>query len=133
MFPERTAVPPRMPGQPVISASVVATARRQQLVDLAKAFNIPIKADGTKAEILPVMVEAEQQGVFREQPKRPEYLVKAMRDPDGPPVDWESHRAPELDVNNFHHLQRIAKEHGVNSFGKGREALQAELKDLGII
>lgn len=122
-----------MPGQPAVNASVLSTARRQQLVDLANAFGIAIPKDGTKMQILPIMVEAEQQGVFRMQPKRPEYLVKALRNPDEAPVDWEAHRPPDLDVNNFHHLQRIAKEYGVNSFGKGREELEAELKERGVL
>lgn len=122
-----------MPGQPAVNASILGTARRQQLVDLAYAYDIPVPKDGTKAQMLPIMVEHEQQGTFRGQPKRPEYLVKAMRNPDDPPVDWEAHRPPDIDVNNFHHLQRVAKEYGVNSFGKGRDELEAELKEKGVL
>lgn len=58
--------------------------RRQQLVDLARAFEIDIPAGGTKDQILPPMITAEQQGVFSRPPKHPYYLQKAHQTSDIP-------------------------------------------------
>ena len=132
-FPERTAQPPQIAGQPPVDASILNSARRGQLVDLAWAFNIPIDKNGTKTEILPVMIDAEKRGVFQGKPVRPEYLVKAMRSPDDPPVDWQQYAAPVMEKTDFRMLQRLAKEHGVDSFGKGKDELFAKLHDMGVV
>lgn len=131
MFPERTAPPPQLPGQPRLKESVLHQLRLPQLRDLAQAYGIEVKKDGTKEELLPPMIDAEMQGVFQQQPKRPEYVAKASRSPDDPPVDWESQK-PDYGMS-FRHLQQLAKEHGVNSFGKGEEALREELEAKGVL
>ena len=133
MFPEQTATPPQLPGQPTLRNSNLTGLRRQQLHDLAMAFCIEVPTDGTKEEILPVLREAELAGVFTQTPKRPEYLVKAGRNADQPPVDWMSHRAPDLDVNNFQHLRRIAKDAGINTFQMGEEEMREKLREMGKI
>ena len=132
---------PQIPGQPVYSDSVLPTLRRQQLADLAVAYNVPVNVSGTKAEILPALIEAEKAGVFRQPPKRPEYLVKAQRNPDEPPVDWQSHRPPEMDLNNIKTLREIAKEWNktapedqrVDSFSKSAAEVREMLIEVGAI
>lgn len=105
--------------------------RRQQLRDLAYGYGIEVKKDGTKEEILPAMQAAEQAGVFQGKPMRPEYVVKASRTSDDPSVDWQAYAAP--DDFNYRHLQKLAKEHGINSFQKSEEDLKGELKAAGVL
>jgi len=130
-FPEQTVAPPQLPGQPIYSPSVLSGLRLQQLKDLAYAFDITIKKDGTKPEILPALLMAEQEGIFVQPPKRPEYVVKASRSTDDPPVDWQAHAAPS--GLNFRQLQKLAKDNNIDSFGKGAEALTDELKAAGVL
>lgn len=95
-FPERMASAPKAPGQPDFPATVLTQLRRQQLRDLATAFDVQIKADGTKDEILPAMIAAEANGIFRQPPKYQEYLVKASRSADQAPLmDWHPPAPPE--------------------------------------
>jgi hypothetical protein len=101
------------------------------LRDLAVAYGIEVKRDGTKEELLPPMIDAELQGVFQQPPKRPELVVKASRSPDDPPVDWESHK-PDYGMS-FRHLQQLAKANDINSFGKGEDALREELEAKGVL
>ena len=131
VFPERTVAPPQLPGQPIYTASVLNGLRLQQLRDLAYAFDVEIKTDGTKPEVLPAMLAAESAGIFQQQPKRPEFLVKASRSADEPHVDWQSY-AKKAEPN-FRQLQQLAKEHGVNAFQKGEEELRSELKAAGVL
>jgi hypothetical protein len=56
--------------------------RRQQLVHLAAAYDLPIDRDATKDQILRQMVTAEEQGVFRKRPLYQSQYLMAMRDPD---------------------------------------------------
>lgn len=51
--------------------------RLRQLRDLAAAFEIEILQNGTKAQILPAMLAAEQTGVFRTTPKNRLKLARA--------------------------------------------------------
>ena len=61
--------------------------RRQQLVDLIKAYDLPnIPIDGTKEEMLIGLVAAEQTGVFQQQPKSAAHFACAMRSSDDPPI-----------------------------------------------
>lgn len=61
--------------------------RRQQLVDLAKAYDLPnIPIDGTKEEMLIGLVAAEQAGVFRKPPVYPAHFACAMRSSDDPVI-----------------------------------------------
>ena len=56
--------------------------RRQQLHDLAKAFEIPVENGGTANEILVPLLAAEKEGVFKLPPKHPEFYERAMKDSD---------------------------------------------------
>jgi hypothetical protein len=107
--------------------------RRQQLIDLAKAFDIDVPQDATAPELREHLRKHEEQGAFRQPPKRPEYYVKASRSPDDPPVDWESHRAQTVSKDDFRMLQKLAKDNGINSFGKGAEELWDELEKAGVV
>jgi hypothetical protein len=130
-FPELTAAPPTLPGEPTRAATVLDQLRRQQLHDLARAFDIDVPKDGTKKEILPPLLAAEASGIFRTQPKRPEYLAKAGRSADEPPSDeWLKHRI-DTDTMDIRHLRELAKKHDINSFQKSAEALRSELEAVG--
>lgn len=70
-----------------LPATVLTALRRQQLVDLARAYEIAIPEGATKRQMLPSLITAEQQGVFKRAPKHPWYLQKAARTSDMPYVD----------------------------------------------
>ena len=56
--------------------------RRQQLADVARAWEIPVERGGTKDEILQPLQAAEKGGVFKLPPKHPKFYKKAMRSSD---------------------------------------------------
>ena len=56
--------------------------RRQQLHDLAKAYEISVENDGTKENILVPLIAAETEGAFKLPPKHPEFYERAMKDSD---------------------------------------------------
>ena len=126
-FPER-GVPG--PNQREIS-TILNRLSRQQLHDLARAFDIEVMPDGTKDQILPALVMAEQRGVFKGLVKRPYYLAKAARDRDlhkGIPLEMENpDNAPKVDVPpaemDFRTLQKVCSEGGMNTFGKGKKEM----------
>ena len=153
-FPERTAAAPTLPGQPTITGTVLTQMRRQQLHDLAKAFRVQVPADGTKDQILPSLVAAEQQGVFRQQPIDPYYFHKAQRDADrlepmppglepldarpgqpaattSPPAVVEVTGPVQAPVPSIGELRAACKARGINSFGKGKAALMEALDASG--
>lgn len=88
IFPERQAEPPKFPGQ-VITETVLTKLRLSQLRDLARAFEIQADLDAPKPGILPALMAAEKQGVFRQPPSRPYYLLRAGRHPDEPPLEHD--------------------------------------------
>lgn len=61
--------------------------RRQQLHDLARAYDVPVELGGASSVILPDMLSAQKSGVFNARPKHPEYARKAMRNSDQPGDD----------------------------------------------
>jgi len=122
-----------LPGQPRFEPTILHQLRRQQLHDLALAFGVTVKKDGTKPEIMPAMLAAESEGVFRGKPVRPEYLAKAAISSDDPPSDeWLKHRVDSSDMD-FRRLQNLAKKHGINAFQKGADELRRELEALRVI
>lgn len=153
-FPEMTAQAPRIAGHQAMPATVLTQLRRQQLHDLAKAYGIPVKVDGTKQEIMPTLIDAESRGVFKGPPVSDYYLQKAARDPDrraewtdeplpAPPAEEVPAPLPAQDRTQtvapaqpattsgptMKELRAEMKERGLNSFGKGRAAIKAELSD----
>lgn len=119
--------------------------RRQQLHDLARAYQISVPPDGTKEEILPSLVSAERAGVFRTRRPDPYWFAKAQRDPDRPEPMQSGLQPPEAreqpPASAAHHmdappasmaeLRAACKAAGINSFGKSKEALLAELDANG--
>lgn len=79
-----------------LPATLLTGLRRQQLVDLARAYEIEIPAGATKQQMLPSLITAEQQGVFRQQAKHPYYLQKAHQTSDMPYIPLPEN--PELAV-----------------------------------
>lgn len=96
VFPELKSAPPTMMGNIPLPEAKVTALRRQQLVDLARAFDIEIPPGATKNQMLPSLINAEQQGVFLGQAKNPWYLQKAGRTSDIRYVDIGEN--PELAV-----------------------------------
>lgn len=127
-FPELTAQPPQVRGQPPTPSTILNRLSRQQLHDLARAYGVEVKPDGTKPEILPAMVVAEQAGIFKGPVKSQYYLEKAARERDmiarplsqPYPEDIPRARKPasEMDATE---LNRLCKEGGLNTFGKSRK------------
>ena len=56
--------------------------RRQQLHDLAQAYEVPVDKGGTTSAILPDLLAAQKAGVFKQHPKHPEFIEKAVRNSD---------------------------------------------------
>ena len=133
--------------------------RRQQLVDLARAYEIPIPPGATKKEMLPVMIAAEQRNVFKSEPKHPWYLQKAVRTTDTPyiplPENPEIAAAPAADgapqtqaqpvdpaaprltrtgrkESDYHRKQRILKERGIKTFGLPKAEMDRLAEEHGI-
>lgn len=86
MFPELGAQKPVMEGEMPQAPSPLGAMRRQQLHDIARAWEIKVELDGTKPDILPALIAAERAGVFKHPPKHPEFARKAMRNSDEPPL-----------------------------------------------
>ena len=137
--------------------SLLPRLRLTQLIHLARAYDIQVNRDGTKKSVLPILVAAEEQGVFNQPPKNPYYFERARWSADqikdarskgmaiGPLVKWTgpdpdpkpepkeyhervSERNRERNKNNvISGLRARAKELGINSFAKGREALAKEI------
>jgi hypothetical protein len=84
-----------------------------------------VKADGTKAEILPAMMDAEARGVFKGPPVHNYYLKKAAFNSDipGENMDWGHPPKPPQKArkNELLDLQKEAKKHGVAGFGMTKE------------
>lgn len=79
--------PPQLNGGETVLPTPMRAMRRQQLVDLAKAYNLPnIPIDGTKEEMLIGLIAAEQAGTFRKSPVSPAHFACAMRSSDDPVI-----------------------------------------------
>lgn len=85
-YPELGATEPLMEGEQPQAQTPLHQMRRQQLHDLARGWEIPVELDGTKNDIMPMLLAAEKKGVFRLPPKHPEFARKAMRNSDEPPL-----------------------------------------------
>ena len=123
--------PPRLTGE-MAPPTKLAFLRRQQLVDLARAYDVEIPRDGTKNEILPAMYAAESRGVFRKEPIRPYYLMKANRRPDDPPLDhppFKDTEGADLPLPSHRELQIQCKAEGINCFGMNSEQMARALAE----
>lgn len=71
-----------MAGETDVAQWPLDQMRRQQLHDLALAYELPVEKGGTKTDILIGMKPAQKSGVFKLPPKHPEHARKAMQDSD---------------------------------------------------
>ena len=132
-FPELTAQAPHVHGTPLPAQTVLQRLSRQQLRDLARAYEIEVPRDGTKDDLLPAMISAEKSGIFRQPPKSPYHLEKAARDRDKRPeplsltdpdliTDSGLYRpASEMEDKE---LRAILKDARINTFGMGRKQME---------
>jgi hypothetical protein len=99
------------------------------LHDLAKAYEIPVKPDGTKMEILPALQAAEQEGVFKRAAVHPYYLRKAAYNPDRPFENNDWGAPPKVkrpdNAGNYRTMQKRASE-----LGLGRTCIGMKGPDL---
>lgn len=128
-YPELRSAPPTLTGEIAFPTTPLMALRRQQLADLARAYGITIPPNATKNEMLPSLITAEQQGIFKRPPLHPWYLQKAMRNSDDPvypipenpeivqaPGDGGSASEPVLKKrkeSGYHRKMRLLKEIGV--------------------
>ena len=85
-YPELDAQPPVMAGETATPQTPLKRMRRQQLHDLATAWEIPVENGATKDSMMPMLLAAEKAGTFRLPPKNPEFARKAMRNSDERPL-----------------------------------------------
>ena len=122
LFPELGAQTPLMEGEMPQAPSPLKKMRRQQLHDIARAWEIPVENGGTKPAILPALMAAERNGVFKFPPKHPEYARKASRNSDEPPlVPFEQTQAgmPNYQAMEFGELVAICEAKGIDTDRRG--------------
>lgn len=148
--------PPSTAGHPVFNTKLNAL-RLRQLYDLAKAFEIPYPDGATKEQMLPIMVSAEQTGIFRTKPKNYYHFVHAKLNHDNKlnhleraDMDRELQQAlkDELrktmgandkrrqavedakeDPNSIYGLQQKAKSLGIMSYSMSKAELLAAIEN----
>lgn len=142
-FPELKARPPVMPGQSQRDTIVTILGkpidlnecRRQQLYDLARAWDIKVRTGATKQDMLPVLTSAAQSGIFNGPPLDDWWLRKAGRSPDSRGVIIEGLPKQKLTApepveqveTNYEDPRPIAKRH----IGQIRKAAAAAGMKLG--
>jgi hypothetical protein len=149
-FPETVDRNGRVAGRDVpIEQSDLSTLRKQQLVHLARAYDVAIPVDAPKTMILPLMQTAQMMGQLQGKPKRPYYYQRAHYTTDYPmPEDapaWTNteavYGAPQapkrgIDVaahSDFRSLQKACKDAGIKCFGMTEEDMRdalARISDL---
>lgn len=138
-FPELMAQAPHIHGTPLPARTVLNRLSRQQLTDLARAYEVSIPQNGTKDEILPAMINAEQAGIFKGPVKSQYHLLKASRDRDKRP---EPLALPDPDLvktaptnlpasqMSIQELRKRLKDAGISSFQMKREQME-EIVEAG--
>lgn len=100
-------------GEVALPDTPLQRMRLRQLRDLAAAFNIEIDQTATKNDILPALIAAERQGVFRNvQNADRARLLRASYDPDTGRESFPEDEIRELERNDEpvkHVLSRPAK------------------------
>jgi len=120
--PEMDAVPPNQ-----MEVTTWDKLRRRQIVHMAKAYGVNLpNPDAIKTQLIPFMQAAESNGAFRQKPVNPRYLAMAMHPDD--PSRWPE-EAESVEVADFKQLQALAREKGINSFGKSADELRELLGD----
>lgn len=150
-FPEFNSAPPLLEGEhPPDQKYLVDNLRRQQLIDLAAAWNLEIDDNAPKHVMLIAMRRHEGAGTFRTDCPNPLMLQRASRRPDDRRLDraTEAGKTPEevdrLDYlrcggilrkeedgpGTMKALRELAKAKGINTFGLGKAEIQAKLDAL---
>ena len=122
MFPELSAELPLMAGDLPQAPSVLGKMRRQQLSDIARAWEIPVKMSGTKPEMMPLLLAAESAGTFRTPPIHPEFARKAMRNSDEPPfpnIIPKEGEIPHYRGMDIHQLVEACEAKGIDTNRRG--------------
>ena len=131
-------------------SAVLPKLRRSQLVWLAKAYAVKIDPDATKDRILPILIAAEQQGVFRGRIADQYAFARASLTPDDPPlghwtgpqsiddaapakhsvnpVEQKARAAQVRGISGFHFLQQECKGRGINCAGRNSEWMRDAIR-----
>ena len=141
MFPEAEVManPPALMGRPAMPRSPLNALTREQLSDIAVAFDLDCNRDGTKEEIMPAILQAEASGRFQKPAKDPYRLTKASKNAD----EWKAWReagqampAFEMpdeerkEADSWQMLRARGKQAGLNIYGKTREEILAMLGEV---
>ena len=132
-FPEATAARPQLPGQPISELTPLDRMRRQQLHDLARAYEIAVPADGTKPQIMPALKAAQSEGIFNKSALHPEFLAKAARNADDPPSDAWMDYIPKAVSNTIKDVRALCKENDINSFQMSEDEMRSALHEKGAL
>ena len=138
-FPELAAIAPQTAGSEKAPPSVLHTMRREQLVNLARAFDVldKVPRDGTKPELLEAMLPMERAGIFRQSCEDPLALwyasktadeLVAMRIDGLPFPTREQHPLrTQKPMTEMARLHEKAKSLNIQSFGKKKHEIEAEI------
>ena len=77
-YPEVQDMQMSSQGVPIVGGVALPNLRLHQLRNMARAWRIKIDMDAPKPRILPVLMEAAQQGTFRLPPSLPYYWLRAQ-------------------------------------------------------
>lgn len=112
---------------------------RDQLSDIAVAFDLDCDRDGTKEEIMPAILQAEASGRFQRPPKDPYRLTKASKNADEWKA-WKEHGQPmppfempdeeRREADGWQMLRARAVKAGLNIYAKKREEIIAMLAEV---
>ena len=138
-FPELEVIAPLTLGSQRPQPSVLHTMRREQLVNLARAFDVldKVPKDGTKEDLLEAMIPLERAGEFRKSCEDPLALWYASKTADEL-IDMKVKRIPfptreQLPLRTQKPMTEMAKLHekakllGIASFGKKKHEIEAEI------
>ena len=147
-FPELKSTAPLLEGEHAADRKyLVDNLRRQQLIDLAAAWNLEIDGNAPKHVILPAMQRAEGKGVFLTPCPHPLMLQRASRKTDDRPLDRAAQagktteevarldfkrlggilRKEDDGPGTMKDLRARAKALKINTYGKGMVWIQEQL------
>ena len=129
MYPELGAQEPLMEGEMASTPTPLKRMRRQQLHDLARAWDIPVENGGTKETILPALMAAERAGVFKTPPKHPEFARKAMRNSDEPPLPPLRAGMPDYQTMDRGELSKACEDKGIDIHRRGGDYMIKQLEE----
>ncbi len=122
-----------MPKSPLVALT------RDQLSDIVVAFDLAADRDGTKEELLPAILAAEQAGRFLKPAKDPYRLTRASKTPDewkqwkeaGQPMPaFEMPEEERKEADSWQMLRARGKQAGLNVYGKTAAEILAMLAEV---